>query len=58
MGLSKVVPDPFSIISPDGQIVSNNEKIDKTGWPEIDYLFIRHCLRQTAKEEYARYSRI
>lgn len=48
MGLSKATYDSFCIISPDGQIVSNNEKIDKTGWPGIDYLFIRHCLRQTA----------
>ena len=51
IGLGKVVVNPFCIISPDGQIVSNNEKIDKMGWPEIDYLFIRHCLRQTAKEK-------
>lgn len=51
MGLSKVIPDPFCIISPDGQIVSNNEIIDKTGWPGIDYLFIRHCLRQTAQHK-------
>ena len=49
MGLSKVVSNPFCIISPDGQNVCNNEKIGKTGWPEMDYLFIRHCLRQTAK---------
>lgn len=49
MGLSNVVTDPFCIISPDGQIVSNNEKIDNIGWPGVGYLFIRHCLRQTAK---------
>ena len=51
MGLSKVIVNPFCIISPDGQNVSNNEKIDKMGWPEIEYLFIRHCLRQTAKKK-------
>lgn len=51
IGLSKVVVNPFCMISPDGQIVSNNEKIDKMGWPEIAYLFIRHGLRQTAKEK-------
>lgn len=51
MGISKVIVNPFCIISPDGQNVSNNDKIDKMGWPEIDYLFIRHCLRQTAKKK-------
>ena len=51
MGLNKVVINPFCIISPDGQNVSNNEKIDKIEWPGIDYLFIRHCLRQTAREK-------
>ena len=51
MGISKVIVNPFCIISPDGQNVGNNEKTDKTGGPGIDYLFIRHCLRQTAKEK-------
>ena len=51
IGLSKVVVNPFCIISPDGQIVSNNEKIYKIEWPEIAHLFIRHCLRQTVKEK-------
>lgn len=51
MGLSKLIGgDPFCIISPDGQIVSNNENTNMTGWTTgDDYLFIRHCLRQTAK---------
>lgn len=49
MGLSKIASDPFCIISPDGQIVCNNEKHDISGRSEFDYLFIRHCLRQTAK---------
>ena len=48
MGLSKVIVNPFCIISPDGQIVRNSEM---TARPWDDYLFIRHCLRQTAKEK-------
>ena len=48
IGLSKFVSDPFCIFSPDGQIVRNSEMTTR---PWDEYLFIRHCLRQTAKKK-------